>query len=82
MPSLDDVLNKLRAVIIDLSSIDLWPPWDAAQTVVNAVGEAVAIASTPPRRTPTPSGTPSPTGPCWEEAPGADRTRWPSSARA
>lgn len=48
MPSLDDVLNKLRAVIIDLSSIDLWPPWDAAQTIVNAVGEAVVMASTPP----------------------------------
>lgn len=48
MPSLDDVLNKLRAIVIDLSSIDLWPPWDAAQTIVNAVGEAVSIASTPP----------------------------------
>lgn len=48
MPSLDDVLNKLRAVALDLSRIDLWPPWDAAQTIVDAVGEAVAIASTPP----------------------------------
>lgn len=48
MPSLDDVINKLRAIAIDLSSIDLWPPWDAAQTIVNAIGEAVTIASTPP----------------------------------
>ena len=48
MPSLDDVLNKLRAIIVDLSSIDLWPPWDAAQAIVNAIGEAVAIAGTPP----------------------------------
>lgn len=48
MPSLDDVLNKLRAVVIDLSNIDLWPPWDAAQTIVDAVGEAVTIARTPP----------------------------------
>ncbi len=48
MPSLDDVLNKLRAVALDLTSIDLWPPWDAAQTIVNAVAEAVAVATTPP----------------------------------
>lgn len=48
MPSVDDILNKLRAVAIDLNNIDLWPPWDAAETVVNAVAEAVTIASTPP----------------------------------
>lgn len=48
MPSLDDVLNKLRAIVYDLSRIDLWPPWDAAQTIVDAVSDAVAIARTPP----------------------------------
>ena len=48
MPSLDDVLNKLRAIALDLNSIDLWPPWDAAQTIVDAVSEAVTAASTPP----------------------------------
>lgn len=45
---LDDRVSDLRGVLADLQAIDLWPPWDAAQAIVNLVARAVEIISEPP----------------------------------
>ncbi|MDP3893058.1 WXG100 family type VII secretion target [Nocardioides sp.] len=48
----DEVLEELRSVLARLMNLDLWPPWDAVRTVVDAVGDAITIASTPPAPAP------------------------------
>jgi uncharacterized protein YukE len=48
MGLLDDTVARLRDVLSVVEDIDLWPPWDAAQTIVNAVAQAVEIATQPP----------------------------------
>ena len=45
---LDDRVSDLRGVLADVQDLDLWPPWDAAQTLVDLVARAVAIATQPP----------------------------------
>ena len=39
---------ELRDVLATVEDIDLWPPWDAAQTIVDAVAQAIEIATEPP----------------------------------
>ena len=48
MGLLDDTVSRLRGVLATVEDIDLWPPWDAAQTIVDAVATAVGIATDPP----------------------------------
>lgn len=48
MVSLDEVVTELREVLARIENIDLWPPWDAVGTVVDAVAVAVRIATEPP----------------------------------
>ena len=45
---LDDRVSDLRGVLADLQDLDFWPPWDAAQTLVDLVARAVQIATEPP----------------------------------
>jgi len=45
---LDDRVTDLRGVLADLQGLDLWPPWDAARTVVSLVAKALEIATEPP----------------------------------
>ncbi len=52
MPSLDEIVTGLRSVLADLQGLDLWPPWDAAQTIVDLVARAVEIATEPPEPDP------------------------------
>ncbi|WP_210649632.1 hypothetical protein [Nocardioides sp. SYSU D00065] len=52
MGLLDDTVARLRDALSLVEDIDLWPPWDAAQTIVDAVAQAVAIASEPPEPAP------------------------------
>ena len=33
MGLLDDTVSRLRDVLATVEDIDLWPPWDAAQTI-------------------------------------------------
>jgi uncharacterized protein YukE len=49
---LEDTITELRSVLADLQGIDLWPPWDAAETIVRLVGRAFEIASQPPEPDP------------------------------
>ncbi|NYE36461.1 uncharacterized protein YukE [Nocardioides cavernae] len=48
MGLLDDAIGRLRDVVARVEDIDLWPPWDAAQTIVDAVAEAVQVATQQP----------------------------------
>ena len=48
MGLLDDTISRLRDVLAIVEDIDLWPPWDAAQTIVDAVAQAIEIATQPP----------------------------------
>ena len=48
MDLLDDTISRLREVLAIVEDIDLWPPWDAARTIVDAVARAVEIATEPP----------------------------------
>ncbi len=50
--ALEDTVTELRSVLADLQGIDLWPPWDAAETIVGLVGRAIEIASQPPEPEP------------------------------
>ena len=50
---LDDTVTELRSILADLQGIDLWPPWDAAETIVRLVARAAEIASQPPEPDPT-----------------------------
>ena len=50
---LDDTVTELRSILADLQGIDLWPPWDAAATIVRLVGRASDVASQPPEPDPT-----------------------------
>lgn len=50
--ALDGTITGLRVVLARLENIDFWPPWDAAQTLIDAVSTAVAIATTPPEPDP------------------------------
>ncbi|GAA5106071.1 hypothetical protein GCM10023339_02620 [Alloalcanivorax gelatiniphagus] len=52
MGLLDDAIGRLRDVLSIVEDIDLWPPWDAAQTIVDAVAQAVEIATEPPEPEP------------------------------
>lgn len=45
---LDDRVSDLRGVLADVQDLDLWPPWDAARTLVGLVARAVEIATEPP----------------------------------
>lgn len=45
---LDDRVSDLRGVLADVQDLDFWPPWDAAQTLVDLVARAVDIATRPP----------------------------------
>ncbi len=49
MGSLDDAVDGLREVLSRLRQIDLWPPQEVAQEIVNAVARGIEIASVPPR---------------------------------
>ena len=55
MGLLDDTIARLRDVLATVEDIDLWPPWDAAQTIVDAVAQAIEIATEPPPRSPATS---------------------------
>ncbi len=48
MGLLDDTIADLREILAVVEDIDLWPPQDAARTLVNAVASALAIATRPP----------------------------------
>ncbi|MFC6345511.1 WXG100 family type VII secretion target, partial [Nocardioides hankookensis] len=48
----DDAVTELRSILADLQGIDLWPPWDAAETIVRLVSRACEIASQPPEPDP------------------------------
>jgi uncharacterized protein YukE len=50
--ALEEAITELRSVLADLQGIDLWPPWDAADTIVRLVGRAFEIASQPPEPDP------------------------------
>jgi uncharacterized protein YukE len=50
--ALEDTVTELRSVLADLQGIDLWPPWDAAETIVRLVGRAIETASQPPEPDP------------------------------
>lgn len=52
MGSLDEVVRRLRDVLARGEGIDLWPPWDAVDTVVEAVAAAVDILTKPPNPDP------------------------------
>lgn len=52
MGFLDDRMTRLREVLARIEDIDLWPPWDAAQTIVDAVALALEIATEPPDPSP------------------------------
>lgn len=52
MGSLDDAVDGLREVLVLLRQIDLWPPQDVAQQIVNLVARGIEIASQPPRPQP------------------------------
>lgn len=52
MGLLDDMIGRLRDALAVIEDIDLWPPWDAAQTIVDAVAQAVGIATQPPEPAP------------------------------
>ena len=52
MGLLDDTIGRLRDALAVIEDIDLWPPWDAAQTIVDAVAQAVGIATQPPEPAP------------------------------
>ena len=43
-----DVVESLQGVLARLQRIDLWPPWDAVNTVVDAVEAAYQVATEPP----------------------------------
>ena len=44
----DRIVDDLREALALLSRIDLWPPWDAAQQVVDAVASLLRIAALAP----------------------------------
>ncbi|NRQ50116.1 WXG100 family type VII secretion target [Aeromicrobium stalagmiti] len=46
--ALDETIENLRSVLARLENIDFFPPWDAAQTIVDAVATAIEVATTPP----------------------------------
>lgn len=48
----EDAVTGLRSVLADLQGLDLWPPWDAAETLVGLVARAVEIATQPPEPDP------------------------------
>lgn len=48
MSTTTDIIDKLQGVVADLQDIDLWPPWDAAQTIVDLIGTMVEIATEAP----------------------------------
>ncbi|MEV7396980.1 hypothetical protein [Aeromicrobium sp. NPDC092404] len=50
--ALDETIEGLRTVLAKLENIDFWPPWDAAQTIVDAISTAVTVATTPPEPDP------------------------------
>ncbi|PZS36686.1 MAG: hypothetical protein DLM59_00545 [Pseudonocardiales bacterium] len=50
--ALDDTITGLRVVLARMENIDFWPPWDAAQTIIDAVTTAVHIATSPPEPDP------------------------------
>ena len=60
--ALEDTITELRSVLADLQGIDLWPPWDAAETIVRLVGKAFEIASQPPEPDPPTCATPPTSG--------------------
>lgn len=49
MSSLEQILKELRVSARRLMTISLWPPTDAAQTIVDVVATSLEIASAPPR---------------------------------
>lgn len=53
MSPITDVIDKLQGVIADLQGIDLWPPWDAAQTIVDLISTMVEIATEAPDPAPS-----------------------------
>lgn len=53
MSSIDGILEELRSVLAKLESIDFWPPWDAARTIVEQVRRAVDIMTEEPAPDPT-----------------------------
>ena len=50
--ALEATITELRSLLAELQGLDLWPPWDAAETVVRLVGRAFEIASQPPEPDP------------------------------
>ncbi len=53
MSTVTDIIDKLQGVLADLQDIDLWPPWDAAQTIVDLIGTMIEIATEAPDPAPT-----------------------------
>ncbi|MFC7488328.1 hypothetical protein ACOCJ7_09485 [Knoellia sp. CPCC 206453] len=53
MSTITDIIDKLQGVLADLQDIDLWPPWDAAQTIVDLIGTMIEIATEAPDPAPT-----------------------------
>jgi len=43
-----DVVESLQGALARLQRIDLWPPWDAVSSVVDAINAAYAVATEPP----------------------------------
>ncbi|AWB92915.1 WXG100 family type VII secretion target [Aeromicrobium chenweiae] len=50
--ALNQTIDGLRVVLARLENLDFWPPWDAAKTIVDAVGAAIDAATTPPEPDP------------------------------
>jgi hypothetical protein len=53
MSTITDIIDKLQGVLADLQDVDLWPPWDAAQTIVDLIGTMIEIATEAPDPAPT-----------------------------
>lgn len=49
---LDQQITELRSLLADLQGLDLWPPWDAAATLVDLVSKAYSVATQPPEPDP------------------------------
>ncbi|MCL2092549.1 MAG: hypothetical protein FWH11_15340 [Micrococcales bacterium] len=52
MSDADEVVDQVQTVLARLQRLDLWPPWDAVRTVVEAVQQLWAITSRPPAPAP------------------------------
>lgn len=46
--TLGNIIDGLKTVLAKLQDVDLWPPWDAAKTIVDLVGKVIEVATEKP----------------------------------